>query len=219
MFTGIIEELGIVKSIRKGSRSALIQIEASTVLADIKIGDSIAVNGICLTASTFDENGFTAEAMAETLNRTNLGKLKSGDHVNLERALRLSDRFGGHLVSGHIDGVGRIVSKQQEDIALIYRIAFPSELAPYIISKGSVAIEGISLTVIEANKDDFTVSIIPHTRSQTNLRNKGVNDTVNLETDIIAKYLEGLLKGGEPSKRSSSGVLDMDKLAKYGYIK
>ncbi len=135
MFTGIIEELGIVKSIRKGSRSALIQIEASTVLADIKIGDSIAVNGICLTASTFDENGFTAEAMAETLNRTNLGKLKSGDHVNLERALRLSDRFGGHLVSGHIDGVGRIVSKQQEDIALIYRIAFPSELAPYIISK------------------------------------------------------------------------------------
>lgn len=215
MFTGIIEEVGIVKSIQKGAISSFIQINADTVLVGTHIGDSIAVNGVCLTVTDLTGNSFQADVMNETLSRSSLGSLKTGSPVNLERAMSAQGRFGGHIVSGHIDGTGVISSVKQDGIALWYTINTGSEILRYIVEKGSIAIDGISLTVAKVTANDFSVSIIPHTASQTVLSSKKASDTVNLENDIIGKYVEKLLNLNE--KKSEKSRITMDFLAKNGF--
>jgi len=193
MFTGIIEEIGVVDKIQKGARSAQIFVKGKVVLEDLKLGDSISVNGVCLTVTRFDQMGFAADIMHETLNRSSLGRLYSGSQVNLERAMAANGRFGGHMVSGHIDGVGVIRSIVKDDNAYWFKIRTTPGILRYIVEKGSIAIEGISLTVARVTKDDFSVSIIPHTMERTTLKNKKVGDTLNLENDCIGKYVEKLL--------------------------
>ncbi|WP_073093221.1 riboflavin synthase [Thermosyntropha lipolytica] len=217
MFTGIIEELGTVKRIEKGSQSFRITIKAQKVLEDVKIGDSIAVNGVCLTVVDFAPDFFTADVMPETVAKTTLKSLSSGDYVNLERALRLGDRLGGHLVQGHVDGIGRIIRKESRDIAVIYHIAAPGQVLKYTVPKGSIAIDGISLTVVEVGKDSFSVSLIPHTAKMTTLGFKNAGDEVNLETDIIGRYIERLLSHHE-LPAAAKKELDMNFLAEHGFI-
>lgn len=215
MFTGIIEEVGTVKLIQKGAISSFIQINADTVLSDAHIGDSIAVNGVCLTVTDLTGNYFQADVMNETLSRSSLGSLKNGSPVNLERAMSAQGRFGGHIVSGHIDGTGVISSVKQDGIALWYTINTDSEILRYIVEKGSIAIDGISLTVAKVTANDFSVSIIPHTAAQTVLNSKKTGDTVNLENDIIGKYVEKFLNPDE--KKSEKSRITMDFLAKNGF--
>ena len=190
MFTGIIEEIGTVKQIKKGAKSAELLIEAKDIFSDLKLGDSVGTNGVCLTVTKISDNLFLADVMNETLKRSNLGDLRQGDYVNLERAMLANDRFGGHIVSGHIDGVGKIISITKDDIAFWYKISASSEIMRYIIEKGSITIDGISLTVAKVQRDNFSVSIIPHTLSQTILKNKKIGSIVNLENDIVGKYIE-----------------------------
>ncbi|HOV78523.1 MAG TPA: riboflavin synthase [Bacillota bacterium] len=216
MFTGIVEELGTLRSVRKGADSAQLVIAAEKIIPGLRIGDSVAVNGVCLTAVRFDDRGFTADVMAETLYKTNLGTLKSGDRVNLERALRLGDRVGGHLVSGHIDGVGTVSRLEKHDIATLVTVKAPDEVMRYVIKKGSVAVDGISLTVVDLTDDSFLVSLIPHTAASTTLGRKRIGDTVNLEGDIIGKYVEKLLNRKENNTAGSG--LTMGFLAEHGFI-
>ncbi|WP_066639288.1 riboflavin synthase [Desulfolucanica intricata] len=221
MFTGLIEELGVLQSIRHGADSAQLNIAAKKIIKDVNIGDSIAVNGVCLTVTKFDTRGFTADVMAETLAKTNLGNLKSGDRVNLERALKLGDRLGGHLVSGHIDGVGTIVQKEVHDIAILITVNAQPEVMRYIIKKGSVAIDGTSLTVVDFNSESFRVSIIPHTAHETTLGFKKEGDTVNLEGDVIGKYIERLLQSREIPEEKNTRIkssMSLDFLAKHGFV-
>ena len=189
MFTGIIEEVGQLKNLRDGR----IEITCSKVLEDVKIGDSISANGICLTVVDFGEDFFAADVMPETLRKTSLAELNRGGLVNLERALKLGDRFGGHIVSGHIDGVGKILNIRAEGNALLIDVAAENFLLRQIAAKGSVALDGISLTVVDAGAESFSVSMIPHTREVTNFKAKRVGSPVNIETDILAKYVERLL--------------------------
>ena len=193
MFTGIVEEVGRVQSIRREPANAVLTIAASKVLEDVHLGDSIAVCGVCLTVTSFTSNAFTADVMHETLNRSSLGTLKPGSPVNLERAMPANGRFGGHIVSGHIDGTGRITRIRPDGNAVWYTISATPSLLRYIVEKGSIAIDGISLTVAQVTGRDFSVSIIPHTQGQTTLSARRVGDTVNLETDCIGKYVEKLL--------------------------
>lgn len=202
MFTGIVEEIGRVADLGKGK----LTIAAKKVLEDVNLGDSIAVNGICLTVTTFDSGRFTADVMPETLRRTSLQELKAGSPVNLERAIALSGRLGGHIVSGHIDGVGRILSFREEKNALLMKVAAEKNLLRYIVEKGSVALDGISLTVAAVTEGDFTVSLIPHTREITNLGSKREGSPINIETDIIGKYVEKLMFGEEKEKSESMGI-------------
>lgn len=220
MFTGIIEELGRVQSITAGSRSARLTIECRTVLEGVRLGDSIAVNGVCLTVTEFNNRAFSVDVMAETLKRSNLGNLVPGERVNLERALRLGDRLGGHLVSGHIDGVGTLLREEWEDFARVLEISAPPNVLRYTIEKGSIAVDGISLTVAKLTEKSFFVSLIPHTRSITTLGFKKIGDTVNLEGDIIGKYIERLMltrQKGEAGRSSSEG-LTMEFLVAKGFI-
>lgn len=189
MFTGIIEEIGTVKRIKRGFQSANLTIEGKKIFDDLKIGDSVATNGICLTVTNRDSNSFTADVMNETLSRTNLLDIKMGSHVNLERAMAANDRFGGHIVSGHIDGVGKIVKMKQEDIACWYTIKADPKIMQHIIEKGSITIDGISLTIAKVTMDHFMVSVIPHTAKNTILSEKNVGSLVNLENDIVGKYI------------------------------
>ena len=193
MFTGIVEELGTVKKIKKGANSAVFTIQAEKILDDLKTGDSVAVNGICLTVTACLEDGFTADVMHETLNRSALIQLSLGQHVNLERAMPANGRFGGHIVSGHIDGTGTISDIRKDDNAVWYRINADDSILRYVVEKGSITIDGISLTVATVTDKYFEVSVIPHTREVTILGDKRLSDVVNLETDIIAKYVEKLL--------------------------
>ena len=193
MFTGIVEEVGKVAAIRKGPHSCVLAISASKVLEDVHLGDSIATNGVCLTVTDFSRSGFSADVMHETLNRSSLGSLRPGSPVNLERAMLAGGRFGGHIVSGHIDGVGIVKSIEEDDNAVWYRIGCEPSILRFIVEKGSIAIDGISLTVAKVDAESFSVSIIPHTRAQTNLVTKHVGDTVNLENDCVGKYVERLL--------------------------
>lgn len=193
MFTGIVEEIGRVDQIRRGQHSAVLMIHAEKVLKDTKVGDSIAVNGICLTVTELFSSGFSADIMHESLNRSSLAKLTPGSHVNLERAMPANGRLGGHIVSGHVDGVGKIIHIQRDDTAIWYTVQTKLEILRYIVEKGSVAIDGISLTVAIVTQEDFSISAIPHTVSQTVLRERREGDFVNLETDIIGKYVEKLL--------------------------
>jgi len=218
MFTGIVEELGEVRALSRGSRSAKIKIAARTVLEGTKPGDSIAVNGTCLTVTELETDWFLADVMAETLDRTNLGELAPGSRVNLERALTLNTRLGGHLVSGHVDGVGTIVAQERLDIALLTTIQAPPTVLRYIIEKGSIAVDGISLTIVSLTDNGFQVSLIPETVKRTTLGFKKTGDRVNLEGDIIGKYIERLLQftGREPA--SQKGSLDLEFLARHGFL-
>lgn len=216
MFTGIIEEIGIVKSIRRGSQSSRLEIQGEVVMGDLKIGDSVAVNGVCLTAETLTEKAFFADVMAETLRRSSLGDLTMGSSVNLERAMPADGRFGGHIVSGHIDGTGTIRSMKREDNAVIFTVNAPASVLKYIVEKGSIAIDGVSLTVMALDSTSFSVSLIPHTSAVTILLKKKPGDVVNLECDVIGKYVERLLSFKEPSEEKSSGV-SLEFLMKNGF--
>ncbi len=213
MFTGIIEEVGTVRSVRTGAKSCVLEIGAKAILSDVHLGDSIAVNGTCLTVCRFDAQGFSADVMPETMRRTNLGLLKPGSRVNLERAMAADGRFGGHIVSGHIDGTGRIASTKKDDNAVWVHITANADILRYIVEKGSIAIDGISLTVASVSSSDFAVSVIPHTAAETTLLEKRTGDMVNLECDIIGKYVERLC--GKPQK---SGGITAEFLAGHGFI-
>ena len=202
MFTGIVEELGSVRHVLPGSRAGKIVIGARKVLEDVHIGDSIAVNGVCLTVVAATSDEFTADVMPETLRKSGLGTLKAGDPVDLERAMAANGRFGGHIVSGHIDGVGRIVETRPEENAVIVTISAPPEILALIVEKGSIAIDGISLTVASLSRTTFSVSLIPHTAAQTVLLKKHAGDVVNLENDIVGKYVQKLLAGATGSQPS-----------------
>lgn len=218
MFTGIIEEMGTLQRIERGSQSAVLHIRCRKVLEGTRIGDSIAVNGVCLTVTTINGDGYTADVMAETLDRSALGSLKRGSRVNLERAMPTDGRFGGHIVAGHVDGIGTIRSISRDETAVWYQIAAAPEVLRYIVEKGSITIDGISLTVARVSDADFRVSIIPHTQANTILADKKVGDVVNLETDIIGKYVEKLLQPqqlAQPEKRESK--LTMEFLMENGF--
>ena len=194
MFTGLIEEVGKISQVKKGANSAIITITAQKVLSDLQVGDSLAVNGICLTVTHLTATDATADMMHETLRRSSLMARPIGSLVNLERAMPANGRFGGHIVSGHIDGTGVIMSIRPDDNAVWFRIRPKPELLRYVVAKGSVTIDGISLTVASVTKEYFDVSIIPHTMAQTNLVAKRIGDVVNLETDCIGKYIEKMLE-------------------------
>lgn len=215
MFTGIVEEIGNVKSVQRGAVSSFIEIKASSVLSDAHIGDSIAVNGVCLTVTDLNADSFRADVMNETLSRSSLGFLGQGSPVNLERAMAADGRFGGHIVSGHIDGTGTITDIKKDGIAVWYTISADSDIIKYIVEKGSVAIDGISLTVAVVSDTYFMVSVIPHTAAQTVLGTKKSGDTVNIENDIIGKYVEKLMNSNE--KKTASSRITMDFLAKNGF--
>ena len=230
MFTGIVEEIGTLRQVISGSSSGSIRISAKKVLENTKIGDSIAVNGVCLTVTSLSSDGFTADVMPETLRRTNLGSLKSGAPVDLERAMAADGRFGGHLVSGHIDGTGTIASLKNEGNAVWVQIKAPGPILQLIVEKGSITIDGISLTVASVSEDSFQVSVIPHTGSETILLRKKVGDMVNLENDIVAKYVQHLLGNvltgktdslslpkEEKEENAGSGGITMEFLEKYGF--
>ncbi|MDD3156719.1 riboflavin synthase [Anaeromusa sp.] len=218
MFTGLVEELGKIKSITKGTKSARLTIEGQVVLQDVKLGDSIAVNGTCLTVVEYTQRSFTADVMPETVRSTVLAELKPGDVVNLERTLRLGDRLGGHIVSGHVDGVGVIRSKERSDNAIVVTIEAPPEVMRYIIAKGSIAIDGTSLTIVDYGTDWFSVSLIPHTASLTTVGLKETGSKVNLEADVLGKYVAKLLglQNGDEKKQASSG-LTMEFLQQHGF--
>lgn len=215
MFTGIVEEMGTVRSLEVRSDSAKLRVAAAKVLADAKLGDSIAVNGVCLTVVSFAADGFVADVMPETLRKTNLGQLRPGDRVNLERALALGGRLGGHLVSGHVDGTGKILEKRSEGNAVVFTFDAPPDVMRLIVPKGSIAIDGISLTVAKVGAESFSVSIIPHTLAQTTLGTKNVGDLVNLECDMIGKYVDRLIHAYQGNKPKE---LDMDFLKVNGFI-
>ncbi len=193
MFTGIIEETGTVKSVARGINSAVLTVSADIVLNGTKIGDSIAVNGVCLTVTKLGNGSFGADVMHETLDRSSLSYLAAGSSVNLERAMAAEGRFGGHIVSGHIDGTGVITDISRDDNAVWYKISADKKIMKYIVEKGSVALDGISLTVAAVGNDSFSISAIPHTVAQTVLNRKKKGDIVNIENDIIGKYVEKLL--------------------------
>ena len=193
MFTGIIEEIGKIGHILRGAKSSVLTIQCHTVLENTKVGDSIAVNGVCLTVTSMASGSFQADVMAETMSRSMLGSLKNGDEVNLERAMEAGGRFGGHIVSGHIDGCGKVVSLVPEDNAVWVTVKAPKNILKYVIEKGSVAMDGISLTVAYVDDKIFKVSVIPHTGGHTTLLHKKPGDVINLENDIIGKYVDKLM--------------------------
>ncbi len=213
MFTGIIEEVGIIQSVKKGTHSSVLTVQAREVLDGAKTGDSIAVNGVCLTVTALGSGCFSADVMHETLNRSSLGQLAPGASVNLERAMAADGRFGGHIVSGHIDGTGTITRVRRDDNAVWYTVSAPDKLMRLIIEKGSVAVDGISLTVAAVTKDSFQVSVIPHTAGHTVLSEKKAGDVVNLENDIIGKYVQRLMTFEQEESRISR-----DFLGKYGFL-
>ncbi|MBY0755879.1 riboflavin synthase [Clostridium sardiniense] len=218
MFTGIIEEIGEIQSIKKGDKSSRLLIKANKVLKDTKIGDSISTNGVCLTVTSISSNSFEADVMAETLRKSNLGDLKKLNKVNLERALSIKSRLGGHIVSGHIDGVGKIVDFTKEDNAVWITIKAPTEILKYVVLKGSIAIDGVSLTVAYVDDEIFKVSIIPHTGEETILLNKKTGETVNLECDVIGKYVEKLLKLDDKKTEVKENTITEDFLKNNGFL-
>ena len=221
MFTGIIEEVGEIESIRKGAKSAVITVKAKTVLSDLKEGDSVALNGVCLTATKVTSHNYSVDVMHETLNRTNLGEMKGGSKVNLERAMAADGRFGGHIVAGHIDGTGRILSMEKDDNAVWIVVGTDASILKYIIDKGSITIDGISLTVARVDAGSFAVSVIPHTGYHTTLLDKKPGDTVNLENDMVGKYIEKLISygvvPGQAKDTPSESRITMEFLAENGF--
>lgn len=215
MFTGIIEEIGKVTQIQKGTHSAILQIQAKIVLEQLKIGDSVAVNGVCLTVTSISSHSFTADVMHETLNRSALSGLTCGSSVNLERAMPANGRFDGHIVAGHVDGIGKVMQIRRDDNAVWFTIQANSSIMHYIVEKGSIAIDGISLTVASLSADFFCVSVIPHTAKVTTLGMRKIGDTVNLENDIIGKYVEKFLMPTAPT--SQKNTFTREWLLQHGY--
>lgn len=207
MFTGIVEEVGNIEGVKKGAGSASISIRASRIMDDIHLGDSVAVNGVCLTVTAISGGGLAADVMHETLNRSTLGTLRPGKPVNLERAMAADGRFGGHIVTGHIDGTGTLASVRPDGNAVWYTIATPPPILRLIIEKGSIAIDGISLTIARVAAKDFSVSVIPRTAASTILPSLRIGDAVNLENDCIGKYVEHLLGNAGPSSTITAGFL------------
>lgn len=223
MFTGIVEEIGTVVSISKGAKSSKLTLQGNLIFEDMHIGDSIAVNGVCLTVTSKISNTFTVDVMAETLRRSSLGGLSKGSTVNMERAMAANGRFGGHIVSGHIDGTGEIESFVKEDNAVWVTVKTPAKLLKYIIEKGSITIDGISLTVAYVDSRCFKVSLIPHTASNTTLLTKKAGDIVNLENDIVGKYIDKLLHFDdlalvEEDEKENNGGISLEFLAKNGFM-
>ena len=219
MFTGIIEEIGEILAMQKGAESMILTIKAKEILDDVKSGDSIATNGVCLTVVGLGGNLFKADVMHETMNRSSLGKLKIGSKVNLERAMRADGRFGGHMVAGHIDGTGKITDIHKDDNAVWYTITTDPQILRYIIEKGSIAIDGISLTVAGVTQENFSVSVIPHTLQQTTLAERRKGDIVNLENDMVGKYIEKfLVHQMQNDARKSTSQIDKNFLAINGFI-
>ena len=216
IFTGIIEELGVVKSIAINGASGCITIKAKKVLEGTQLGDSIAVNGTCLTVTSINSDGFSADVMAETVKRTSLSQVGKGDLVNLERAMILNGRFGGHIVSGHIDGTGTITKYTKEENAIWVTIKAPDEILDLIVEKGSICIDGISLTVATVSDQDFQVSIIPHTAKEATLIHKKVGSLVNLENDIVGKYIKKLMENNQEEQAKKASGLTMEMLEEYG---
>ena len=214
MFTGLIEEIGTVRHVVSGTEWGSIAIRCTEVLHGTKIGDSIAVNGVCLTVTSLQKDGFTADVMAETLRRSNLGKLHQGASVNLERAMAADGRFGGHMVAGHVDGTGILIQKKQEGNAVLLTFSAAPALLYEVVEKGSIAIDGVSLTVVSVSSEAFTVSIIPHTETKTILLDKKMSDMVNLETDIIAKYIRRFTS---PPKEEKNSRLTLSFLQENGF--
>ena len=217
MFTGIIEEVGAIKQITHGQHSEVLNIQARTVLENTKIGDSIAVNGICLTVTRLFADSFSADVMHETLNRSSLAGLMVGSRVNLERAMAADGRFGGHIVSGHIDGTGVIRSLIREENAIWVSIGTSPQILHLIVEKGSICIDGISLTVAKVEEEGFQVSVIPHTGEETTLLEKVPGDSVNLENDVIGKYVERLLGLGKSEEEKKESGITMEFLEKFGF--
>lgn len=223
MFTGIIEEIGEIAGVKRGQVSSRLAIRGKKIFNDLKLGDSVAVNGVCLTATSISGDIFEADVMAETLRRTNLGGFSNGTRVNLERAMAAGGRFGGHIVSGHIDGTGRVSSLVREENAVWVRIDAEDKILRYIIEKGSIAIDGISLTVAETGPGYFKVSIIPHTGEETTLLRRRPGDIVNLENDVVGKYVERLLNfsagNGEAfGQKAKAGGIDLNLLSENGFL-
>ncbi len=216
MFTGLIEEIGEIKAMKKGSNSIRLTVAASKIMDDVKLGDSIATNGICLTVVDFDSKSFSADVMPETMNRSSFHQQKEGARVNLERALRVGDRMGGHMVSGHVDGLGEIISQTKDDNAIWVSIAAPKNILKYVIEKGSIAIDGISLTVAYVDEKQFKVSIIPLTQDDTTLVSKKIGSQVNLECDMTAKYIEKFMFHKEDEKKESN--ISMEFLKENGFF-
>ena len=216
MFTGIIEEMGKIKAVKNGEKSSTLTISAKKVLENTALGDSIAVNGVCLTVTNLGSDYFCADVMAETMRRTNLSQQKPDSPVNLERALTPLTRMGGHIVSGHIDGTGTITAYEKEDNATWVTVQTTEEILKYVVEKGSIAIDGISLTVAYVDNICFKVSIIPHTSQQTTLLEKGVGNTVNLECDVIAKYVEKLM--GFKTENKQEDNITEEMLIEYGFM-
>ncbi len=218
MFTGIVEELGQIRKIQKGRSSAVLEIEARKVLEGTRVGDSICVSGVCLTVTSLEGGRFTADVMHETLNRSALQNARPGSLVNLERAMAADGRFGGHIVAGHVDGTGRIRGIERDDNAVWYTIGAGDEILRYVVEKGSIAIDGISLTVARVGEGWFSISAIPHTIRETTLQAKHQGDLVNLENDVIGKYVEkllGLAPAGEQTGEKSR--ITREFLSRYGF--
>ena len=215
MFTGIVEEMGTLHSIQRGAKSSVLTIQGNIIFGDLKIGDSVAVNGICLTATSCSKNTFTADAVHETMSRSSLSHLKAGAHVNLERAMAANGRFGGHFVAGHVDGTGVIVGIEKDDNSIWFTVKADPSIMKYIVEKGSIAVDGISLTVAEVLDECFRVSVIPHTVKATTLSERAVGDIVNLENDVFGKYTEKLMVYGQTPKAKNG--LTKDFLTKHGY--
>lgn len=225
MFTGLIEEVGTLRGVSSGSEVMVLQIEASVIMSDLKIGDSVSVNGVCLTATSLTDHGFTADVMPQTYRNSNLKELRPGSRLNLERAMAAGGRFGGHIVQGHVDGTGTIKSIRRDQNAVVFEISPErSSLFKYIIPKGSITIDGISLTVVSVNASSFTVSIIPHTLEQTVLAHKRPGSSVNLEGDVLGKYVDHLLRYGSSSRndedgeRSEGSGISSEFLAANGFL-
>lgn len=219
MFTGIVEELGTVVSLKRGSKSAVLTIKGDQIFEDLKLGDSVAVNGVCLTATHMSGKTFQADVMNETFNRSSLGTLKKGDVVNLERAMAANGRFGGHMVAGHIDDVGELVSVKQDDNAVWFTIKAPKKIMKYCIEKGSIALDGISLTIAKLTEDTLSVSMIPHTIQNTNFGNKKMGDLINLENDMVGKYIDKFIHFAEDEDKHNkeSTTLTMEMLRNAGF--
>jgi len=218
MFTGLIEEVGEISSVTRKGNSAQITVKASKILKDTKIGDSISTNGVCLTVTEKTSNTFTVDVMPETMNRSNLRNLKYGSKVNLERALRVGDRLDGHMVSGHVDGLGKIANYLKEDNAVWITLEADTSLIKYIVEKGSIAIDGTSLTVAYVDDRSFKVSIIPHTGEATTLLDKKIGDEVNLECDMVGKYIEKFMKFEEDKSEEPKSNLNEDFLRQNGFM-
>lgn len=218
MFTGLVEGQGELIRVEKKGNKALIWIKPEFPWEEKKLGESISVNGVCLTAAAWTGNTFSVDVSEETLGRSDLGKLKSGDRVNLERALRLSDRLGGHWVTGHIDGVGRILQKERQEGFFLLKISSPKSLRPFIVEKGSITVDGISLTVNRIGEEDFDLTIIPHTAARTTLDRKPIGEEVNLETDLIGKYVFQFLSRQDKDQGRTGSKVDSDFLREHGFL-